>query len=390
VTFLSLVEDNIVDFQVDHVLFRPGLPVPEFYFNTFIGFKADEVSEYDISKFAIVLNHIKQVMVAGNEKSYNYVLDWFAYIIQKPHEKNRSALIFISSYHGAGKNALTTFIINKIIGEAYGTTTNKLQHIVGNFNNTAEDKLLTVLDECDDTGNSSREWNETWNTFKNIITEKTQQVTNKHKDTRTFECYNNFVFLSNHANPIKLEAGDRRYFVAKCDGSKVNEDYVNKLVNILLYDTECADHFYTFLRKRNITQYHPEFTMPITSVKRKMLLDTTPSVHKFIIEFVRHGQQVIIEAKKKAIPKETLYAHYESYCRLYDLKSEKVTKFKDLLDDLSITIKCIGREKIECFIIDNIKGVQDSFKHAYKFKEIDEYYSVYDNDPINVYVSDFK
>ena len=57
-----------------------------------------------------------------------------------------------------------------------------------------------------------------FNTLKSILTDNSIRINEKNQPRRDAENVGNFVFVTNNAFPVKLEVGDRRYVVLRCNG----------------------------------------------------------------------------------------------------------------------------------------------------------------------------
>ena len=86
-------------------------------FNLWCGFniKKEEADKYDVEEANPILEHIKELWCNNDENSYNYILDYFAHIIQKPYKKT-SVLLALKSKQGGGKGIILDKIA-QIIGD---------------------------------------------------------------------------------------------------------------------------------------------------------------------------------------------------------------------------------------------------------------------------------
>lgn len=79
----------------------------------------------------------------------------------------------------------------------------KLQHI-----------MLIILNEPK---NAGQERNDNFDALKSIITDSTIRINEKNKPRRTAENVANFIFCTNNASPVKIEASDHHYIVTVCN-----------------------------------------------------------------------------------------------------------------------------------------------------------------------------
>ncbi|WP_228828654.1 hypothetical protein, partial [Nocardia cyriacigeorgica] len=85
---------------------------PDDVFNLYEGLALEPI-EGDCT---VYLNHLLQVVCAGNEEACQYLIQWMAHIIQKPDEKPSVAIV-MKSVPGTGK----------------GTTVKPLLQILGQY-----------------------------------------------------------------------------------------------------------------------------------------------------------------------------------------------------------------------------------------------------------------
>ena len=62
-------------------------------FSFFTGYEPALLSDVDMNVIEPFLNHTKEVICNGNEELYDYILNWYSYIIQNPGRKTEIALV---------------------------------------------------------------------------------------------------------------------------------------------------------------------------------------------------------------------------------------------------------------------------------------------------------
>ena len=162
-------------------------------FSVFCGYDFKRSKVVDVSKIELYLNHIREVIARGQELVYEYILNWFAFILQKPADKTEVALV-ITGKEGTGKNVFTN-VLCKLLGRYANPNLTNISHIVGRFNGALEDKKLIVCNEL-----SSADTNKYLNSdaLKSVITDKTVNIETKGIDSRLRENVVNLILVSNH------------------------------------------------------------------------------------------------------------------------------------------------------------------------------------------------
>lgn len=212
--------------------FRPQ-GCPAHIYNMFKGFSVQEKK----GKWSMLKNHVYEVLAGGNKRHGDYILAWVAHMLQKPHEKNETCLVFLSG-QGTGKN---TFIdaVGKILGRHYQVVTN-INHVTGKFNAHFKDTLLVFINEAL-WGGDKQGAGQT----KGLITDHKIRIEMKGKDTFEIDNYINVIFASNNDYAISAQKGDRRHFVFKVSEHRIGDrEYFKALhheinnggVEAMLYD----------------------------------------------------------------------------------------------------------------------------------------------------------
>ena len=167
------------------------------------------------------LNHLKQIICAGDEIAFQYLVGWLAHIIQKPDEKPSVAVV-LKSIEGTGKGSMFE-PIRRILG-SYAVQVNGHQQITGKFNVTVVNKLLVFGDEVDLTNTAIAD------RLKGLISETTINLERKGIDPEPMPNYSRFIFASNHEHTISAGTRERRYLVLEPIPNKAQDkEYFDSL-----------------------------------------------------------------------------------------------------------------------------------------------------------------
>lgn len=194
----------------DDVVFYPGTIEDPNVFNLWRGF-AFEPKEGDCSLF---LDHIRVNICADNEENYNWLLDWMADAIQRPHRKNWTAVLMESKEEGTGKGFFAGHF-GKLFGRHYAAF-NKPKQLLGQFNSHLEDKLIMFLDE-----GSLIEKN-AYDYAKSLITEPTLNIEPKGRSMREVKSFHRIIMASNDRHILRASIYDRRWMVLRVSPNSVN------------------------------------------------------------------------------------------------------------------------------------------------------------------------
>ena len=113
----AIIKDLIVYADYNFLPYPISSPQPvTIYFNLFLEFLAKPVPEINKEIMDLILWHTKNIISDGNEKLNEYIWNWWAYLVQKPEEKPRTILVLKSTLQQCGKNIITDFIGDKVLG----------------------------------------------------------------------------------------------------------------------------------------------------------------------------------------------------------------------------------------------------------------------------------
>ena len=303
------------------------------HYNLFTGFRASlkpVKKNYDIIQ--PFLNHIKEVLVSGNEEHYNWLLQYFANIIQNP-DKKTSVIIIFQGKQGTGKSIIVDTIYEKIIGENYATATNApMRDFFGNFNSKLSNKVFSVINEA---GNELRGC---MDKIKDLSTANTINIEKKGKDPITFTNYNNFIGTTNNMNPFDIAWDDRRFAWFKVNTKYLkNKAYFENLVDCINHEDFDSSLYHYLKEEVNIKIKCFQDTRPQTQEYEDVRKRNLPNVIKFLVDarrtfHYRKGRGD--EGEISCVSKTELYASYKSYCDTCKYTANNYTSFKSHIKEI--------------------------------------------------------
>lgn len=195
----------------DGICFMPGITAPASFYNLWRGFAVTPVQQHEVIKpewkqaVDQFLDHARNNVCNGDETLFNWLLAYFAHMMQKPWEKPLTALVFRGG-KGVGKNALVE-TIGYLLGNHFLLTSNR-RYLVGNFNGHLENRLLFALDEAFWSGDKQAE-----GTLKDLITGATHVIEHKGKEPYTVDNRTRVAILGNEDWVIPASHDERRFAV---------------------------------------------------------------------------------------------------------------------------------------------------------------------------------
>ncbi len=221
-------------------------------FNLWNGFNIskDIADSYDEKEAQPILDHIKELWCSGDENSYEYILNYFSHIIQKPHVKT-GVLLALKSKQGGGKGIILDKIA-QIIGDAHYAQNSNANFLFGDFNGQLEGKILINLDEAFWGGDKKME-----GVIKNKITEKRQTINKKNKENYMVDCFANYIITTNNDWFAGTTEDDRRHYCLELNNKlsgRMNNETLKHIQPVL--DAPC-EAFAKVLYNRDISDFKP-------------------------------------------------------------------------------------------------------------------------------------
>ena len=333
-------------------------------FSYFRGYDYTEVKEINEELINPFLNHVKEVICDNDERLDKYVNNWFAEILQKPDCKLQTALTLIGE-QGTGKNVFTD-VLCKLLGIYACDNINDIDDIAGKFNAAIENKKLIVCNELQ-SADQSRNLNS--DKLKSIITDKSLRVNEKFEPKRQTDNVANFIFVSNHLNPLKMESKDRRYCVMKVSEKYCqNTEYFGNLCSG--FTKEFYKHLFTYYMQRDISNYnHRE--IPMTDAK-EFIMNANKDMYKIFVEEFHQmidnisGPDLYELWKEFADDAKFIYTRrsYETGIQKYTGKAKSIWGKKDKkMKKMYDLLPNIREEMTKMFPIEKQERVEDHKDH---------------------------
>jgi len=332
--------------------------------NTFAGFKhggENRCSRQSKIGRDMMLDFIKQVWCNNNEKSYEYVLNWMANMIQG--NKNTTILYLKSFIEGIGKSTVTQFILYHVLGKDICIEANS-DALKCSYNEILSGKLMVVFEELESV--CDKDWNmmstklKRWSTSNEII------YSDKYIKSYTSNNINNYIINTN-VEAIKASEGRRYYILDLSTKYKNNHTFFNELYNVCFND-EVGKAFYQFMLRRDVKNFNSQ-NFTDTQSKKIAQSDRLHPLFKFIkFNYILDNQDMKILTKE-------LYEQYLQYLALTN-SVYKTTKNKmiALLREHGIDYKTTNSKMIYNISNEQLKEIGN--KHKWFFEddaeEIDE------------------
>ena len=266
-----LQDPDIITYHTTDFMPPPLQPDCDNIYNLWKGFKYENILEVDISSqkeaFDCIFNHIL-LLTKGNKKGLDYLLKWFAHMVQYPGQLNNIAICFTGP-EGIGKDVLLKFIGDIIGKDLYGQTDNPVADVFSQFASGPAHKLLYVVDEMKGVNGFKFD-----DRIKNYVTCDTVRLERKGKDMIKLLNFCRIAFTSNDKYVLNIKIGDRRFVIFESSDIVPDSDYFDKLRGYF-NDVNVQKAFFKYLKGINVENYDWKKERPDTDIYRDIQKTTT-------------------------------------------------------------------------------------------------------------------
>lgn len=186
--------------------------------NLWTGFKEqnrEPPTQAAIHAFNLWMEHAYQNISQSDPLAFQWVINFFAHLVQFPWEKPTVALV-LKGPKGVGKNQLMEPFAH-LLGD-YFVESAERRHIIGNFNSHLERCLLLLLDEAFWSGDKQAD-----GIIKSLITSPRRRIERKGFDTYNVSNFMRVVILGNDNWLVPASADERRYAVFEVGTKRQND-----------------------------------------------------------------------------------------------------------------------------------------------------------------------
>ena len=201
--------------------FDPKLVNEEEEFNMFLGLGIELRHDKhllganpDMAVVQPFLDLIFDVWSSKDGALFNYLIDWFAYLLQPRHKTG--TIVVVISPQGFGKGTIEHHLIGcgiyrEDLEGKYGVYNQiaDIDDIVGRFNSQSCNCMFINADECSSFGGAYKQNNK----LKNLVTSTTRKLENKGLDPVKINAFTTYLFTTNSDKPVKVELSDRRFVI---------------------------------------------------------------------------------------------------------------------------------------------------------------------------------
>ncbi|MGI0083150.1 MAG: DUF5906 domain-containing protein [Nitrosopumilaceae archaeon] len=261
------------------VIYEPGKPtIYENCVNIWPGWGCEPLDyiEEDIEPIINLLIYLFDVAnTPRNIKYMRWFIQWLAYPLQYPGEKNHTVVLLYSQKEGVGKSLLT-YVLEKIYGLNFVKVTEDI------FNNLFGDHLMAkqFLVGSELTGSDRFKG---MDRLKDLITEPTITINRKYQPVISVKNCLNVLLTSNNFDAIWVHSDDRRFFLWEVVAAPKHTTFYQKLGTWI--EGKGPAQFFQYLLKVNLDIYNPH-ARAIDTPYKEIIKEVSKTKVDFLVQSI--------------------------------------------------------------------------------------------------------
>lgn len=330
-SFFSLWEKDENRLTIEKFVYdvNPNFKCPKNQINLWNGFAIERINykELEFEKQTEILSLIDiffKALSNNNVDMYNYLINWIASIIQKPHEKLIQVPLIQSNMGGTGKSTYYKFI-GAILGDRkccrYVKGNNGFTSIKDTFNSNLKDCFVYCIEELE-----FNEGKENLNFLKAFTSIDQIDINEKFQSKYSIDNKIRLIITTNGLSPIPVEKGQRRLVLTDvdCDITKkmINGKSFYKVFYEILENENNCRFIYNHFKTLDISKWNAS-NIPKTNYSEIISDFNKPLIERFIEDKLQSFE----EYKENGIMVGELLKKYNDWCNNNHFSSINSQKF---------------------------------------------------------------
>jgi hypothetical protein len=337
--------------------FAPGREPRHNYYNLWRGWMTEPIlfdfaSPEQVKGLTMFLEHAKENVCGGDEKLFNWLMGYFAHMIQRPWERPLTTLVF-KGKKGTGKNALVERI-GRLLGPNHYLVAHDGRYLTSNFNGHLDSCLMLVLDEAFWSGDKAAEGK-----LKGLTTSPEIMIERKGKEPYMVDNLVRLIVIGNEEWLVPASQDERRYAVFQMgEGKKQNVEFF-KTMRILLDEKGGAGLLLNYLMQFDLSKVDVNVAPKTEALLEQKLRSLSP-LEQWWYESLVDGYLLNSDFNDEwpeRISKDSFIRAYTQYCQSRNIRP----KFADSHQAIGRRIKAI------CPSIDGEQKTKDANKRVRAF-----------------------
>ncbi len=230
--------------------------------------------------WVILRDFILNVVCAGEEHTYEYLIRYMAHMVQKPEEKP-GVMIALLGGQGTGKGMY--FRLLQAIWPCSTLMVSDIEQVIGRFNSCLERNYVICMDEALFAGDRK-----SMDRLKSIVTEPVLQIEQKHQPSRAIQSLHRIFAASNHAHFGNIENDDRRFVFLKVSDIYQKDTVYFSSIAQAINDPSTIGALLYYLSKKDLNTFNVR-QKPNTALHVNQKIKSLTGFDRFWFEILTTG-----------------------------------------------------------------------------------------------------
>lgn len=287
---------------IDDYVFKPTSECTKNEISLFKGYHYQTLTPCENPKAIEMFRDILMANCNDDETTYNYMLKWFARMIQNPYQKSATCPIFINKKQGTGKDTICLWM-KKLMGNHIGHYQND-EDLFEKHDTRKEGAVMMYLEEVGSGVCKSKA-----TALKAMITSDSMSINPKCEKGYSVPNVGNFIMTTNNENPVKIENSDRRFFPIETSSRLLGKhEYWKEFYTTVKFDMGPGNPEWLYpvgkyLESIDLTSFNPR-DLPENECKNEIVEATVPAIELFLKEW-----------SSSEVEKPQFYSDFATYCQ---------------------------------------------------------------------------
>ncbi len=293
----------------------------------------------------LIREHIRLIVCDGDERSFEYLMNWLAHLVQRPWEKPGVAVVLMSPEQGTGKGTFTSALVD-LLGDKWARVFFQSDHIVGRFAAYEKPPMLAIGEEAIFSGSTKDK-----NVLKAKITDPKETIELKNQTAFPVESFTRYIFNSNNENAVPIEPNDRRFFVLRVSNARVGDRSYFKSLHEQIADKSALEAMMFELGARDISKFEVR-DFPNTQARMAMKAEMLDKDVRALADVLRAGEfeiqgtpETLNLHEPSWVDKQIVRGAFEQVCARYGERRASDMDIGKLLIGCGVVLRERNRHK---------------------------------------------
>lgn len=303
------------------VCFAPEREPRHNYYNLWRGFTCKPITPEAATPeqsrgLEMFLEHAKENVCHNDEKLFNWLVGYFAHMIQKPYERPLTTLVF-KGRKGTGKNALVDRV-GRLLGHGHYLVAQDGRYLTSNFNGHLDSCLMLVLDEAFWSGDKAAEAK-----IKGLTTSPEIMIERKGKEPYQVDNLVRLVVIGNEEWLVPATADERRFAVFQMGEARMQDQRFFESMRVLLDDKGGSGLLLHYLKNFDLKRINVNHA-PSTEALLDQKMSSLDSFYQYWFDCLEEGRLIFSDFSdqwEQQVTKETFRDSYRKYIKDRNIKT---------------------------------------------------------------------